>query len=198
LVRAFLLPEIPRLPILVGGFFAFSEQFWKQLTGEIMSVMAISRKQVKQASQNLGQVLKAQADYVVQALEELLTNQGDKSELRSIVIAGVQNIKVRDFILCHIATHDSEQELIEVLAETALKAPEKDCEQVAAMVAILLKANDAEVSRIRQFIDLGNELSLAQLVEIAVKHNVPAKVARDSILAVLDTCTAELEPTVSA
>jgi hypothetical protein len=198
LVRAFLLPEIPRLPILVGGFFAFPEQFWKQLTGEIMSVMAISRKQVKQASQNLGQVLKAQADYVVQALEELLTNQGDQSELRSIVIAGVQNIKVRDFILCHIATHESEQELIEVLAETALKAPEKDCEQVAAMVAILLKANDAEVSRIRKFIELGNELSLAQLVEIAVKHNVPAKVARDSILAVLDTCTAELEPTVSA
>ena len=163
-----------------------------------MSVMAISRKQVKQASQNLGQVLKAQADYVVQALEELLTNQGDQSELRSIVIAGVQNIKVRDFILCHIATHESEQELIEVLAETALKAPEKDCEQVAAMVAILLKANDAEVSRIRQFIDLGNELSLAQLVEIAVKHNVPAKVARDSILAVLDTCTAELESASSA
>ena len=65
-----------------------------------MSVMAISRKQVKQASQNLGQALKAQADYVVQALEELLTNKGDKSELRSIVIAGVQNIKVRDFILC--------------------------------------------------------------------------------------------------
>jgi hypothetical protein len=198
LVRAFLLPEIPRLPILVGGFFAFPEQFWNQLTGEIMSVMAISRKQVKQASQNLGQVLKAQADYVVQALEELLTNQGDKSELRSIVIAGVQNIKVRDFILCHIATHESQQELIEVLAETALKAPEKDCEQVAAMVAILLKANDADVSRIRKFIDLGNELSLAQLVEIAVKHNVPAKVARDSILAVLDTCTAELESTVSA
>jgi len=147
-----------------GRVFAFPEQFWKQLTGEIMSVMAISRKQVKQASQNLGQVLKAQADYVVQALDELLTNKGDKSELRSIFIAGVQNIKVRDFILCHIATHDSEQELIEVLAETALKAPEKDCEQVAAMVAILLKANDAEVSRIRQFIDLGNELSLAQLV----------------------------------
>jgi protein involved in ribonucleotide reduction len=198
LVRAFLLPEIPRLPILVGGFFAFPEQFWNQLTGEIMSVMAISRKQVKQASQNLGQVLKAQADYVVQALEELLTNKGDKSELRSIVIAGVQNIKVRDFILCHIATHESQQELIEVLAETALKAPEKDCEQVAAMVAILLKANDADVSRIRKFIDLGNELSLAQLVEIAVKHNVPAKLARDSILAVLDTCTAELESTVSA
>ena len=66
------------------------------------------------------------------------------------------------------------------------------------MVAILLKANDAEVSRIRKFIELGNELSLAQLVEIAVKHNVPAKVARDSILAVLDVCTAELEATVSA
>ena len=163
-----------------------------------MSVTAISRKQVKIASKNLGEVLKAQADYVVQALDELLTNQGDQLEHRSIVIAGVQNIKVRDFILCHIATHESEQELIEVLAETALKAPAGDCEQVAAMVAILLKANDAEVSRIRKFIELGNELSLAQLVEVAVKHNVPAKVARDSILAVLDVCTAELEATVSA
>ena len=124
-----------------------------------MSVTAISRKQVKQASKNLGEVLKAQADYVVQALDELLINQGDQSEHRSIVIAGVQNIKVRDFILCHIATHESEQELIEVLAETALKAPAGDCEQVAAMVAILLKANDAEVSRIRKFI----ELSLLQI-----------------------------------
>ena len=76
-----------------------------------MSVTAISRQQVKQASKNLGEVLKAQADYVVQALDELLTNQGDQSEHRSIVIAGVQNIKVRDFILCHIVTHESEQEL---------------------------------------------------------------------------------------
>lgn len=105
------------------------------------------------------------------------------------VIAGVQNIKVRDWMMCQIIQgEEQEQALLDALLECVKVAPKGHQARIAAVGAMLLKASDADHNAIWAMLDLSCEESLGRLVQTAVTHNVPSRVARDSITAVIDTC----------
>ena len=126
----------------------------------------------------------------LQALTEPLTGTVEaRNQHQKEVIAGVQNIKVRDWMMCQIIQgEEQEQALIEALLECVKVAPEGPQARIAAMSAMILKASDADHNAIWQMLDLSGEESLGRLVHTAVTHNVPSRVARDSITAVIDTC----------
>jgi hypothetical protein len=63
---------------------------------------------------------------------------------------------------------------------------------------MLLKASDADHDAIFKLLELSGEESLGRLVRTAVTHNVPSRVARDSITAVIQTCTDEVQELVDA
>lgn len=105
------------------------------------------------------------------------------------VIAGVQNIKVRDWMMCQIIQgEEQEQALMDALLECVKVAPHGPQARIAAVGAMLLKASDADHNAIWKMLDLSGEESLGRLVRTAVTHNVPSRVARESITAVVDTC----------
>ena len=115
------------------------------------------------------------------------------------VIAGVQNIKVRDWMMCQIVQGaDQEQALIDALLECVKVAPVGPQARIAAVGAMLLKASDADHDAIFKLLELSGEESLGRLVQAAVTHNVPSRVARDSITAVIQTCTDEVQELVDA
>ena len=115
------------------------------------------------------------------------------------MIAGVQNIKVRDYIMCQIIQgEEQEQALIEALLECVKVAPQGPKARIAAVGAMLLKASDADHDAIWKLLELSGEESLGSLVRTAVTHNVPSRVARESITAVIQTCTDEVQELVEA
>ena len=112
-----------------------------------------------------------------------------RKQHQSEVIAGVQNIKVRDWMMCQIIQGaEHEQALMNALLECVKVAPVGPQARIAAVGAMLLKASDADHNAIWQMLDLSCEESLGRLVQTAVTHNVPSRVARDSITAVIETC----------
>ena len=118
---------------------------------------------------------------------------------QAVVIAGVQNIKVRDYIMCQIIQgEEQEQALIEALLECVKVAPQGPKARIAAVGAMLLKASDADHDAIWKLLELSGEESLGSLVRTAVTHNVPSRVARESITAVIQTCTDEVQELVEA
>ena len=126
----------------------------------------------------------------LQALTEPFSGTVEARNQHQIeIIAGVQNIKVRDWMMCQIIQgQEQEQALIDALLECVKVAPEGPQARIAAVGAMLLKASDADHNAIWQMLDLSGEESLGRLVRTAVTHNVPSRVARDSIAAVIDTC----------
>ena len=115
------------------------------------------------------------------------------------VIAGVQNIKVRDYIMCQIIQgQEQENALIEALLACVKVSPEGPQARIAAVGAMLLKASDSDHDSIWKLLELSGEESLGHLVRTAVTHNVPSRVARESITAVIQTCTDEVQELVDA
>jgi hypothetical protein len=122
-----------------------------------------------------------------------------RNQYQAEVIAGVQNIKVRDWTMCQIIQGEGqEQALIDALLECVKVAPVGLQARIAAVGAMLLKASDADHNAIWAMLDLSGEESLGRLVRTAVTHNVPSRVARDSITAVIQTCTEEVQELVEA
>jgi hypothetical protein len=115
------------------------------------------------------------------------------------VIAGVQNIKVRDWMMCQIIQgEEQEPALIDAFLACVKVAPVGPQARIAAVGAMLLKASDADQDVIWKLLELSDEESLGQLVRTAITHNVPSRVARESIIAVIQTCTDEVQDIAEA
>ena len=122
-----------------------------------------------------------------------------RNQHQAEVIAGVQNIKVRDYIMCQIIQgEEQEPALIDALMECVKVAPNGPQARIAAVGAMLLKASDSDHDSIFKLLALSGEESLGSLVRTAVTHNVPSRVARESIIAVIQTCTGEVQELVDA
>ena len=136
----------------------------------------------------------------LQALTEPFSGPVEaRNQHQKEVIAGVQNIKVRDWMMCQIIQgEEQEQALLDALLECVKVAPEGPQARIAAVGAMLLKASDVDHNAVWQMLDLSGEESLGHLVRTAVTHNVPSRVARESITAVIQTCTDEVQELVVA
>jgi hypothetical protein len=122
-----------------------------------------------------------------------------RNQHQAEVIAGVQNIKVRDWIMCQIIQgKEQEQALIQALLECVKVAPVGPQARIAAVGAMLLKASDSDHDAIWKLLELSGEESLGSLVRTAITYNVPSRVARESITAVIQTCTDEVQELVDA
>ena len=122
-----------------------------------------------------------------------------RNQHQAEVIAGVQNIKVRDWMMCQIIQGDEQEPaLVDALLECVKVAPVGSQARIAAVGAMLLKASDADHNAIWQMLELSGEESLGRLVRTAVTHNVPSRVARESITAVIDTCNEGLQDIAEA
>ena len=136
----------------------------------------------------------------LQALTEPFSGTvGARNQHQAEVIAGVQNIKVRDWMMCQIIQgQEQEKALMDALLECVKVAPVGPQARVAAVGAMLLKASDADHDAIWKLLELSGEESLGSLVRTAITHNVPSRVARESITAVIQTCTDEVQDIAEA
>lgn len=131
-----------------------------------------------------------QAWEALQLLSSMDTSGADARDaevLRAQVLVWCQHVHVRDFVLCSLAGANQDADaLVDVLVETALRAPEDLRPRMAGMAAALLAASEASSIPATCLADLAGEDSLAQLVTASISGAVPPHALREMFANGLD------------
>ncbi len=129
-------------------------------------------------------------------LARLVESDIDDDVLRARLILGVNDGRIRDFILCAVGCTEAEAKtnrLVDVVVTTALRAPEHHRAQVAATAAALLAMCGDSSVPVTCMLTLATGTNLAQLVTEAVATAVsPSQLRgwmRDSMPAIAKALT---------
>ena len=104
-----------------------------------------------------------QAWDAVQAIADSGTHE-NTVELRALIQLAVTDVRVRDFVMCQIVMHPDPQPLLDVVVQTALRAPVSLRPRCAGMAAALLGALNPSTIPVSCMIELAEDDSLARLV----------------------------------
>jgi len=119
-----------------------------------------------------------------QLLEQIVSNP--QIEAIAEFIALVQDVHVRDYVLVQVIESEDVATLTQSLVNIALQTPEPQQYLLAGMTAMALQGTFAPVMAVSEMLKLAGDNSLGRLVQRAVDHNVPQKVARDSLESAAD------------
>lgn len=123
----------------------------------------------------------------------------DAELLRARVLVWCQHVHVRDFVLCSLAAVDTGPDaLVDVVVQSALRAPEDLRPRMAGMAAALLAACEASSIPASCLADLAGEDSLAQLVSSSISRAVPPRVLREMFANGLDEVLRAIQATQPA
>lgn len=138
----------------------------------------------------------------VQLLSTIDTSCPDSPDaelLRARVLVWCQHVHVRDFVLCSLAAVDTDPDaLVDVVVQTALRAPGDLRPRMAGMAAALLAACGVSSIPASCLADLAEEDSLAQLVSASISSAVPPQVLREMFANGLDEVLRAIQSTQPA
>lgn len=105
---------------------------------------------------------------------------GADDRLCAQLLVWVQNVHVRDFILCTLAGLESDAEkIVDALVDMALRSPVELRPRAAGMAAAALAAFDPSTFPVACLVNLADGDSLAQLVGASITQAVPPTTIRD-------------------
>lgn len=123
----------------------------------------------------------------------------DAELLRARLLVWCQHVHVRDFVLCSLAAVDTGPDaLVDVVVQTALRAPEDLRPRLAGMAAALLAACGVSSIPASCLADLAGDDSLAQLVSASISSAVPPQVLREMFANGLDQVLRAIQSTQPA
>jgi len=131
---------------------------------------------------------------------ELLQQATDTTDQNVLAefIALIQDVNVRDYVLIQIIQSSSIPVLVQTLVDITLRTPEPQQAQVAGMTAMSLHSTFAPIIAVSEMVKLVGDNSLGRLVQRAVEHDVPQKVARESLEAVIDEVQEKVQTALEA
>ena len=117
----------------------------------------------------------------------------DLERLRAILMVAVTHVHVRDYVMGRIATDTTPVPLVEVVVETALRAPLDLRPKIAGMAAALLAAFNPSTVPASCLVELAGSDSLADLVRRSIGGAMPPTEIRDLLARCLPQASAQLE-----
>ena len=113
-------------------------------------------------------------------------------------IALVLDVNVRDYVLIQIIQSQDVSQLVQALVTITMQTPDEHKPQLAGMAAMGLQSTFSPIMAVSEMLKFAEGNSLGRLVQTAVDHNVPQKVARDSLVAVIDEIEDKVKSALAA
>jgi hypothetical protein len=111
--------------------------------------------------------------------------------LRATLILAVQHILVRDYVMCRIAASNDYIELIDMVVQVAITAPEGERKQICAMAAALMPGLPSAVG-VEAVADLGEGESMADMAKMAAHAGLPPQAYLETMVTTMDKTDARL------